>query len=129
MWHLSGQEALNLKICDKNVLQKCAKNVCESATKMFAKVHQKSMQKWTKMFAKVRPKVFAKVWQKKKLFCKSTPKVCQKYFCLHSHVISFLFTITEATLHTELFTTQWYIKSKKSQKWPFQSIQNQNSSN
>ena len=80
MWHLNGQEALNLKICDKNVLQKCAKNVCESATKMFAKVHQKSMQKWTKMFAKVRPKVFAKVWQKKNCFAKVRQKGAKNIF-------------------------------------------------
>ena len=86
MWHLNGQEALNFKICDKNVLQKCAKNVCESATKMFAKVHQKSMQKWTKMFAKVRPKVFAKVWQKKTVlqkYAKSVPKIFLPSFSCH----------------------------------------------
>ena len=94
-------------------LQKCTKNLCKSGPKCLQKCAKKSLQKCGK----------------KKLFCKSTPKVCQKYFCLHSHVISFLFTITEATLHTELFTTQWYIKSKKSQKWPFPSIQNQDSSN
>ena len=38
-------------------------------------------------------------------------------------------TLWLSTVDTELFTTQWYIKSKKSQKWPFPSIQNQDSSN
>ena len=34
-----------------------------------------------------------------------------------------------ATVHIELFTTQWYLKVKKSQKQPFPSIQNQDERN
>ena len=51
------------------MLQKCAKNVCKSVPKMFAKVSQKSLQKCAKKT----------VLQKctKTMFCKSVPKCCQ----------------------------------------------------
>ena len=48
--------------------------------------------------------------------------------CQFFSVQTFFFIYFEITLHTELFTTQWYIKSK-SQKRPFPSIKNQDSSN
>ena len=64
------------KVSQKTVWQKCAKNIYKSAPKMFAKVHQKSLQKCAKMFEKVRQKT---VWQKcAQNVCKSVPKMLSK---------------------------------------------------
>ena len=74
-----------MKICAKNVLQKCAKTVCKSATKLFAKVLQKRCKSAPKIFAKVHqnvcksaPKMFAKERQKKNCFAKVRRKCRQK---------------------------------------------------